>query len=176
MMFMTEMPIEYKNPDYGIIDDYVCIDLGNDEGFISFYDHVTGISRRYYGQSANYKTPHPENVSIAVTGHNRMPFIVNGEEYSPGGETPTVRPNRLTGCYDMGGGLVQINYTLAPEVKDAHIVVVNLANNYITAQLPCNKQQGTVGAHVGYGAYVVSLMVDKYPADNARIIVSHSNH
>ncbi|MDE6099547.1 MAG: hypothetical protein K2G01_00745 [Paramuribaculum sp.] len=174
MMFMTEEPKAFESAEYGIVDDYVCVDLGNDEGFISFYDHVTGISRRFYGQSANYKTPRPENVSIAVTGHNRMPLVVNGEEYIPDGETPWVRPNRIMRCSDMGSGVIQVDYTLAPEVKGAYIVVVNLANNYITAQMPCTEQQGTVGAHVGYGAYVVSLMVDNYPNDNVRIIVSHN--
>lgn len=174
MMFMTEEPKAFESAEYGVIDDYVCVDLGNDEGFISFYDHVTGMSRRFYGQSANYKTPRPENVSIAVTGHNRMPLIVNGEEYIPDGETPWIRPNRITRCSDMGSGLIGVDYTLAPEVKGAYIVVVNLANNYTTALIPCTEQQGTIGAHVGYGAYVVSLMVDHYPNDNVRIIVSHN--
>lgn len=175
VMFTTEVPSEYSSVSVDSTATSVTVDLGYDTGFIAFYDHVLKRSRRYYGSQATYFTDHPGHVSVSVSDHNRITYVQRGEEFYPDGE-PFLPPNRIDSCIDNGNYTITVNYTLSPTVKNAYIVVVNLSSNNIVAQVPCPNDTNSIGAHVPYGVYAVSLMVNDYPAYTTKLIVSHYSY
>lgn len=101
-------------------------------------------------------------------------FLASGETFisHTDGSISTVRPADMMSrtVTETDDGFI-VSYSIAASAVATSTLT---SGSILTAQMPCTEQQGTVGAHVGYGAYVVSLMVDNYPNDNVRIIVSHN--
>lgn len=55
--------------------------------------------------------------------------------------------------------------------------LVNLgASNREVANIRCRTDENHVSAHVPYGVYAVSLMINDRPSDTKKIFVSHLNY
>ncbi len=172
VMFHTEVPSEYEYVTIDTTSTCVNVNLNDEVGYISFYDHILDHSTRYYGTSAQYNTNNPENVSVCISGHNKVPYIHHGEEYYPNGEAPSENSNRIISCIDNHNGVITVNYHLTENANNPYIVVVDLNNgNRIIAQQSCDINSTSIGIHAGQGVYAVSLMIDHYPVSTKKIIV-----
>lgn len=172
MIFNTQVPSEFENVDIQRNFDNVTVDINGGIAYISIFNHASGEIKRYSGNHVKYITTTPEKVSIAITGQNKIPLISPGDDYSDSGTPESHRACRIKKCSDLGG-VVQIDYVTPADAVNPNIVVVNLANNNICADVRCEPGEGMIGVHVPAGIYGVTLFTQNYPMHNIRMIVSH---
>jgi hypothetical protein len=170
LMMATEVPTSFTGCSVKRIGNYVIVDL-DEAATISLYDQTANTVYRYSGRCAEYKTDTPENVTVTVSGHNKVPYIDYGADYTPDGSELTESSNKIISVTD-NSGIVSVKYSLAEGVKSAMIVAVDLVSNHIDAEVPCSSELDTVGVHIGCGYYAISLMIDGYPADTVRVVIS----
>ena len=104
MMFPTETPIRFSNISCKRESNKITVSSDATDAVISFYDHKTDKVTSYVGQSMVYYTIHPENVSVCISGHNRIPYISYG---SKNGEID-IQNETVSGRKDYSGNLVKI--------------------------------------------------------------------
>lgn len=175
--FNTEVPREYSYVTVDSTSNSLTVDLGNDTGYIGFFDQVTGTSSRFYGNAATFPCENPQYVKFTVSDHNRIPYICDAEQYYPPEGGTELPPNRIISVVDNHNSTITINYALSPEITNAYIVVVDIgAGNREVANIRCRTDENHVSAHVPYGVYAVSLMINDRPSDTKKIFVSHLNY
>lgn len=172
MMFTTEVPSEFIGADIQRNDKDITVDLDNQVAYIAFLDHTTGQIHRYFGNYIKYENPHPENVSVGISAHNKIPLISPGDDYTDSGMPESHRVCRIKKCTDLDGA-VQIDYITPADAVNPNIVVVDLQNNWIRADVKCSPGEHSIGVHVPAGIYAVTLFTQNYPMHNVRMIVSH---
>jgi hypothetical protein len=170
LLMTTEVPTEFTGCSVKRGDDYVLVNLDG-TATISLYDQTANTVSRYTGNYAKFTTDTPENVTVTVSGHNKVPYIDYGADYTPDGSELTETLNKIISVTD-NSGIVSVKYSLAEGVKSAMIVAVNLVSNHIDAEVPCSSELDAVGMHIGCGYYAISLMIDGYPADTVRVVIS----
>jgi hypothetical protein len=170
LMMTTEVPTAFTGCSVKREDDYVRVDL-DEIATISLYDQTANTVNRYTGNYAKFTTDTPENVTVTVSGHNKVPYIDYEADYTPDGSELTESSNKIISVTD-NSGIVSVKYSLAEGVKSAIIVAVDLVSNHIDAEVPCDRELNTVGVHIGSGYYAISLMIDGYPADTVRVVIS----
>lgn len=78
MKIYTEQPKPFRNVTLSENDDNISISLNGERATITFVDLLTGESESLYAETASFKTAHKENISVCVSGHNRIPYLVEG--------------------------------------------------------------------------------------------------
>lgn len=174
MMFTTELPVEFERAAVYSDSLGLHVDLGGEMAYISFYDQQAAANIRYWGSKADYPTTNPDRVSVCISGHNRIPYMIYGEGFSENGIIlEGERMYAITSLYDRHDSTIGVGYSIKGSYRDAYILVVDMMNNRFVANVPCTEPEATIGIHVPYGVYAVSLMINGYPAHTKKILVSH---
>ena len=104
MLFPTETPENFSNVTCKREGNKITVSLDTNDATISFRDHKDSKVTSYIGHSAVYYTEHPENVSVCISGHNRIPYISYGSE---NGEI-YIQNEIVSGHKDYNGKIVKI--------------------------------------------------------------------
>ena len=172
-MFTTEVPDEFQSVSCHRSGNYLSVRISDEKGYISIFDHTTDSVKRIYGDYLYYACAHPENVSVVVSGHNKIPFISPAKGYTTSGETERQSASRIVRCIDQGG-VLQVDYELGAEAKNAKIMALDLSNNMIRADVPVSGSSGSVGLHIPYGIYAIVLYGENIAMHTVRVIVSRN--
>lgn len=78
MQIYTDTPTPFTNVAVNRGTDNVTVSLTDGSATITFYDLTNESVTSYTGTSATYNTNNPQNVTICVSGHNKIPYIQNG--------------------------------------------------------------------------------------------------
>lgn len=78
MQIYTDTPTPFTNVAVNRETDNITVSLANGSATITFYDLTNGNVISYIGTSAIYNTNNPQNVTICISGHNKIPYIQNG--------------------------------------------------------------------------------------------------
>lgn len=78
LLFPTSTPSSFSNVSCTKGADRITVSLPSGAATITFYDLISGNVTSYNGSSATYMTSNPQNVSVCVSGHNKIPYIQNG--------------------------------------------------------------------------------------------------
>lgn len=173
LILTTDVPTEFTGYTVKREDTYVSVSLPlATKANIAFYDQTSNTVSRYYGNYAKFTTTTPDNVSITISGHNKIPYVEYGEDYTPDGVSLTERTNRIISVTN-NSGVVNVKFALDDTISAATILAVDLLTNRICAEVPCSLSgDNVVGMHIGYGYYAISLMIDGYPYDTVRTVIS----
>lgn len=102
MFFPTSTPSSFSNVSCIRGNDRITVSLPSGTATITFYDLVSGEVYSYNGSNAIYMTSHPQNVSVCISGHNKIPYILNGI-------TPVyVQNETISGPKTISGTVVKI--------------------------------------------------------------------
>lgn len=87
------------------------------DAIISFYDHITDKVESHSGNIATFFTSHPMNVSVCVSGHNRIPFISYG---SKTGDI-YIQNETVTGNREYNGNIVKIGSNVTDSIPTGEV-------------------------------------------------------
>lgn len=80
MFFPTASPTAFSQRICTRASDKISVSFVDDGATISFYDHLKDHVTSYHGTSATFLTDNPKNITVCVTGHNRIPYISYGSK------------------------------------------------------------------------------------------------
>ena len=75
MRIYTDVPTDFEQAKVERLDNSIKVNLGNEQGRISFYNHKTGEVFCKEGYSAEYATNDPINTIVCVSGHNKRALV-----------------------------------------------------------------------------------------------------
>lgn len=79
MEIYTSSPSEFTNVEIKR-DSGINVSLKYDQDVrISFIDNISGAVTSFIGNSAFYQCENPENITVSIRAHNKIPFIDHGE-------------------------------------------------------------------------------------------------
>lgn len=80
MLFPTECPSPYNNIQCIHDKTQIMVKTNDPTSVITFYDKKQNITTSRIASSAIYKSDSPENIIVCISGHNKIPYIVNGND------------------------------------------------------------------------------------------------
>ena len=78
MQIYTDVPTAFTNVLINRKANNISVSLPN-TATISFYDLIEGTVSSYIGNNIIHNVNHPQNVTICISGHNKIPYIQAGE-------------------------------------------------------------------------------------------------
>ena len=78
MMIYTSKPTPFEHVEINRENNSVSVNLHDSVGTISFYNLITGKNEATKASKAIYPTSNPYNVSVCISGHNKVPYIDEG--------------------------------------------------------------------------------------------------
>ena len=174
--FTTAVPTRFEDVAISTAGNTVTVNIGNEPAYISFYDPMTSQSSRFYGTEATYSAYDSESikyVDITVSGHNRIPYVRQGNYYYD----PEINKSRIVGWYNYGHSHATVDVMISPsdKGKSANILVVDMTTGNFISNNPVNTnisgEKQTIPVFCGIGLMTASLMVNGYPVSNVKIYV-----
>ena len=174
--FTTAVPTRFEDVAISTAGNTVTVNIGNEPAYISFYDPMTSQSSRFYGTEATYSAYDSESlkyVDITVSGHNRIPYVRQGNYYYD----PNISNSRIVGWQNMGHSHATVDVMISPsdKGKSANILVVDMTTGNFISNNPVNTniigEKQSIPVYCNGGLMTVSLMVNGYPVSNVKIYV-----
>ena len=174
--FTTAVPTRFEDVAISTAGNTVTVNIGNEPAYISFYDPMTSQSSRFYGTEASYSAYDSESlkyVDITVSGHNRIPYVRQGNYYYD----PNISSSRIVGWQNMGHSHATVDVMISPsdKGKSANILVVDMTTGNFISNNPVNTnitgEKQSIPVYCNGGLMTVSLMVNGYPVSNVKIYV-----
>jgi hypothetical protein len=154
----------------------VTVNIGDEPAYISFYDPMTSQSSRFYGTEASYSAYDSESlkyVDITVSGHNRIPYVKQGNYYYD----PDISSSRIVGWQNMGHSHATVDVMISPydKGKRAEVLIVDMTTGNFISNNPVNTsitgEKQSIPVICNGGLMTASLMVNGYPVSNVKIYV-----
>lgn len=79
MQIHTNMPTEFNNVVVSWESDRIYVTTHGETATIAFYNKYTGMVRTFWGTYANFITDCPEDYSVCVSAHDKIPYIENAD-------------------------------------------------------------------------------------------------
>ena len=76
MQIYTDVPTAFNNVTINWKSDSITVTTGGESATIAFYNKSTQEVRRFIGTAASIMTDSPEDFSVCVSAHNKIPYIV----------------------------------------------------------------------------------------------------
>lgn len=78
MEIITDVPTLFN--DVSITrDNSIVVKTNGESGRITFLDEITGEIQSYIGDRATYNSANPDDVTVCISGHNKVPYIEFGK-------------------------------------------------------------------------------------------------
>ena len=78
MKIYTAPPTQFSSLVLNRDSNFIHVELNDSNATIVFNDLITGETVCENNSFATYSTNHPANVTVCVSGHNKIPFIIEG--------------------------------------------------------------------------------------------------
>lgn len=103
MQIYTAIPTSFSGVNISRSEN-VSVTLSSGTARITFYDQISGEIVSQLGHSAIYETQTPHNVTICISGHNKIPYI------SYGALQPTIfiQNETIDGFKNFGGATIKV--------------------------------------------------------------------
>ena len=75
MQIYTDMPTAFEDVETTWLSDRIIVNTGGETATISFYNKETGEVKAFLGNQATLATSCPEDFSVCVSAHNKIPYI-----------------------------------------------------------------------------------------------------
>lgn len=75
MQIYTDVPSPFTNVMLSSNGNSITVSLASGSATITFYDMMNGNVASYIGTNAVYQTNYPYNVTVCISGHNKIPYI-----------------------------------------------------------------------------------------------------
>lgn len=166
MKIRTKTPTQFSNVKIDRRNGEVAVNL-DEKGKITFYDRSTGDVQYRISKSYSIETTNPENISVCVSGDEKIPYIDT--------ET-TSNYNLITLCSpNPVQNFLYIYYSVDNNVKSMRFHITDIAGNpeRTFAGDPSKQYIKYDMSTVRNGVYIVNLIIDGKIQDSKQIIVSH---
>ena len=80
MQIYTDVPSPFTNVMLSSNGNSITVSLASGPATITFYDMMNGNVASYIGTSVTHQTNNPKNVTICISGHNKIPYILRAAE------------------------------------------------------------------------------------------------
>lgn len=125
--FTTAVPAAFGDITVTNNGNTVTVDIGNEPAYISFHDPMTSESHRFYGTEASYSAYDAESlkyVDITVSGHNKIPYVRQGNYYYD----TNINSSRIVGRQNMGHSRATVDVMISPtdKGKSANVLIVDM--------------------------------------------------
>lgn len=169
MDFTTNVPTRFSLDYLRRYSNLIEVNTGTEKGMISFYDHKNNITQRIYGNSASYNCENTDNVSVTISGHNKIPYVDYAANFDPEVNTSS---NYIKNVSYTGNGVIRAECKIST-FSEGTLLLINLFTNSIVGQVRFPENYPIASFHVSSpGVYMLSLMVGGgSPCDNKKIIV-----
>ena len=174
--FTTAVPTRFEDVAISTAGNTVTVNIGDEPAYISFYDPMTSQSSRFYGTEATYSAYDSESikyVDITVSGHNRIPYVRQGNYYYD----PNISSSRIVGWQNMGHSHATVDVMISPydKGKRAEVLIVDMTTGNFISNIPVNTnifgEKQSIPVFCGIGLMTASLMINGYPVSNVKIYV-----
>lgn len=103
MQIYTDVPTIFTNVLISRRTNNISVSLPN-VATISFYDLVNGTVSSYIGNNITHNVNHPQNVTICISGHNKIPYIQAGEAPT----TTYIQNETIVGPKTYTGSIIKV--------------------------------------------------------------------
>ena len=174
--FTTAVPTRFEDVTISTAGNTITANIGDEPAYISFYDPMTSQSSRFYGTEATYSAYDSESikyVDITVSGHNRIPYVRQGNYYYD----PNISNSRIVGWQNMGHSHATVDVMISPydKGKRAEILIVDMTTGNFISNNPVNTsitgEKQSIPVICNGGLMTASLMVNGYPVSNVKIYI-----
>lgn len=104
MQIYTDVPTTFTNVLVNRDLNTVSVSLANATAKISFYDPSSGTVASYIGGNAVYSTANPQNITVCVSGHNKIPYIQEGQAIT----TTFIQNETIIGPKSYTGSIIKV--------------------------------------------------------------------
>lgn len=174
--FTTAVPAAFGDISVTNNGNTVTVDIGNEPAYISFHDPMTSESHRFYGTEASYSAYDAESlkyVDITVSGHNKIPYVRQGNYYYD----TNINSSRIVGRQNMGHSRATVDVMISPtdKGKSANVLIVDMTTGRFISNIPVNTnitgEKQSIPVFCNGGLMTASLMINSYPVSNVKIYV-----
>lgn len=166
MKIRTKTPTQFSNVKIDRRNGEVAVNL-DEKGKITFYDRSTGDVQYRISKSYSIETSNPENISVCVSGDEKIPYIDT---------EATSNYNLITLCSpNPVQNFLYIYYSVDSNVKSMRFHITDISGNpeRTFAGDPSKQYIKYDMSTVRNGVYIVNLIIDGKIQDSKQIIVSH---
>ncbi len=117
MMITTELPTCFDNVSIKRSENNVSVLIQNDDARISFYDKCTGEQKSVHSTSASFDCSNPNNVSIVISSHNKIPYI----DYRANGETLYIQNEEINGRRFYQADKIVVGNNVCPNIPSGEV-------------------------------------------------------
>ncbi|MDE6638197.1 MAG: hypothetical protein K2K32_08190, partial [Muribaculaceae bacterium] len=135
MYFPTSVPTSFDNVSCNRELNKVSI-YSRESATITFYDLILNKVTSYNGTYATYETSHPQNISICISGHNKIPYIQLGEQP----ETVYIQNENIYGPRSYSSDIVKIGSNVTDEKTEGQVIFNSGSITINTAKLHIEPQ------------------------------------
>lgn len=140
MKIYTAVPKSFEKVKIERAENGVNVVL-EESGKISFYNKYTGEVFSVKGTSANYSTAYSQNVSICISGHNKIPYIEEGDTK----KISYIQNKILTGSNSFINDFVKIGSKVTSSQKEGPVIfqkgstTISAKDVYLTPETTIEK-------------------------------------
>lgn len=119
MQIYTEIPTPFSDIKCIRGKESVEVTTKDESAFVSFFNMATDEVACYRGRHVIHKTNHPASILVTVSGHNKIPFSIEGTEES----TTYIQNEKLTGNIIISDEIIKIGHNVTDQKEEGAVLI-----------------------------------------------------
>lgn len=104
MQIYTDTPTAFANVSINRNLNTISVSLVDTTAKITFYDPSSGTVASYIGDNVVYTTDNPQDITVCISGHNKIPYIQEGQSIT----TTFIQNETIIGPKSYTGSVIKV--------------------------------------------------------------------